>query len=130
MMADIMFLLNFILRTCFQVMFNFLVDTGATITMLSWNDAKHYGVNIRNLPSGVPFDSIGGRVQAYWLPRCKFTFISNDGLFPLPIGDLRVSDYETVGGRRCPPAFSMLGMDILHEFDIFSDSNNVLLRRK
>jgi gag-polyprotein putative aspartyl protease len=110
--------------------FSFLVDTGATITQLSWNDAQRFGIHIRKLPKDQIFGGIGGRVQGYLLQRCTIYFLSDSGLFTYPLGDLSVSDKETIDGIPCPPVPSVLGIDILHRFDILFESNIVLLRRK
>lgn len=110
--------------------FNFLVDTGAVTTQLSWNDAERFGINIRSLPKDEIFGSLGGFVQAYLLQKCTLTFLSDSGSFDYPLGNLAVSDKKTIDGIYCPRVSSVLGIDILHKFDILFESNIVFLRRK
>lgn len=115
--------------------FNFLIDTGAERTLMSCNDANHYGVLIRTLPRDD--DKIfvgvgGGTVNGYLLPQSTLIFKSSTGKFDLPVGDLSVADYLTVDGRSYPASSSILAIDILDKFDLLfeGDSNTVFLRLK
>jgi hypothetical protein len=111
--------------------FNFLVDTGATITQLNWNDATNFGVAIKGLPQDTNFTGLGGTVKGYLLRQCTLTFKSNIGRYDLYLDNLSVSDYETTDGRPCPIVPSVLGIDVLDKFDlIFETYDKVFLRQK
>ena len=47
----------------FPARFNFLIDTGASRTQLSWKDADYFGIVIRSLPSDVNTIGLGGTVR-------------------------------------------------------------------
>jgi hypothetical protein len=109
---------------------NFLIDTGASRTQLSWNDAHKFGrIIIRNLPpDNSNYRGIGGTVNAYVLPQTTLTFKSSVGIYNIAIGNLSVSDFETIDHRPCPFTSSMLGIDILCRFDILFKDTYVMLR--
>lgn len=100
---------------------NFLVDTGASRTQISWNDANSKNIVIRLLPLGSIFTGLGSRVRGYNLPGCQLIFKSNIGTSRLSIDNLSISDYETIDGKPCPISPSLLGMDILDGFDFLSE---------
>jgi hypothetical protein len=111
---------------------NFLIDTGAARTQLSWNDADYYGIQIRYLPiDNRTFVGLGGKVQGYLLPQSELIFKSSTGVYKLVIGDLSVSDFMTTDGVQAPRNPSVLGIDILDKFDIYFTirSNSVMLDR-
>jgi hypothetical protein len=110
--------------------FNFLIDTGATRTQLSWIDANSFGLNIRNLPKDIfIYEGVGGGVMGYLLQECTFVFNSNIGRYDIPLGDLSVSDFLTIDGKPCPPLPSMLGIDVLDKFDLLFEANRIFLRK-
>jgi hypothetical protein len=100
---------------------NFLVDTGASTTQISWNEVP-YDILRTNLREDKTYTGMGGSFKAYLLPECSLFFYADNGIYNLHTGDLSLSNYLTVDGRLCPPAASVLGIDILDKFDIsFSD---------
>jgi Aspartyl protease len=115
----------------FSARFNFLLDTGASRTQLSWNDADYFGVVIRQLPPDANITGLGGTVRGYLLQQCTLIFKSNIGRYDLSLANLSVSDYETIDGRTCPVLPSVLGIDILDKFDLmFEEYGRVFLRQK
>jgi hypothetical protein len=111
---------------------NFLLDTGASRTQLSWNDAVNYGrINITILPRDrLTYAGLGGAVTAYILQQTTLTFRSNIGKYDIPIGDLSVSDSVTTDGRKCPITSNMLGMDILYKMDLLFENTYAMLRTR
>jgi hypothetical protein len=111
---------------------NFVIDTGATRTQLSWIDVSILGVIIRNLPRDkATFIGMGQEVRGYLLRQCILIFNSNIGKYDLPVGDLSVSDYQTMDGKQCSALPSVLGIDVLDQFDLlFETYGRVLLRKK
>jgi hypothetical protein len=109
---------------------NFLVDTGASRTLLSWNEVP-YATLKTNLPEDRTYTGMGGSFKAFLLPECSLSFYADSGIYNLVVGDLSLSNYLTVDGRLCPAASSTLGIDILNKFDIsFSnDLERVFLKR-
>lgn len=96
---------------------NFLVDTGASTTILSWNDVP-YSTFQANLREGRTFTGMGGSVKAFILSQCSLLLYADIGVCNLAVGELDLSNYLTVDGRLCPPVASVLGIDILIKFDI------------
>jgi hypothetical protein len=100
---------------------NFLVDTGSSTTLLSWNEVQ-YATLKTNLREDRVFTGMGGSFKAFILPECSLYFYTKTGIHNLVVGDLGVSNYLTVDGRLCPAVPSVLGIDILNKFDIsYSD---------
>jgi hypothetical protein len=102
---------------------NFLVDTGASTTLLSWNEVP-YATLQTNLREDKIYTAMGGSFKAFVLPECSLFFYTNTGIYNLEIGDLGLSNYLTIDGRLCPAVPSVLGIDILNKFTI-SFSNNL-----
>jgi hypothetical protein len=97
---------------------DFLIDTGASKTQISWNDAI-LRINIKSLQSdNYIYTGIGGSVKGYILSQTTLFFKSNLGRYNIPIDNLSVMDYENIDGKPCPISASMLGIDILSKFDI------------
>jgi hypothetical protein len=104
---------------------NFLFDTGASVTLLSWNEVPYEILNTK-LREDRMYTEMGGSFKAFLLPECSLSFYADSGIYSgiynLVVGDLRLSNYLTVDGRLCPAASSTLGIDILNKFNIsFSD---------
>lgn len=109
---------------------NFLVDTGAMKTQLSWNDVWADGINPRSLRAGkTSAQGIGGTVSEYFLDSTTLSFNGLKGRITWKVGNLSVMDFKTIDNRDCPPMKSMLGMDFLHFFDILIEDNLVYLKR-
>ena len=107
-----------------------MVDTGASNTLLSWNEVPYETLNA-NLTEERTYTGMGDSVKSFLLPECSLFFYANTGIYDLVIGDLGLSNYLTVDGRLCPHVASVLGIDILNKFDIsFSnDLERVFLKR-
>jgi hypothetical protein len=107
-----------------------LFDTGASVTLLSWNEVPYEILNT-NLREDRMYTGMGGSFKAFLLPECSLFFYANTGIYNLVVGDLNLSNYLTVDGRLCPHVASVLGIDILNKFDIsFSnDLERVFLKR-
>jgi hypothetical protein len=96
---------------------NFLVDTGAPTTLLSWNEVPYTTLQT-NLHEDRMYTTMGGSFRTFILPECSLFFYTNTGIFNLVAGDLGLSNYLTIDGRLCPAVPSVLGIDILNKFDI------------
>ena len=106
---------------------NFLVDTGASTTLLSWNEVPYTTLQ-NNLREDRTYTAMGGSFKAFILPECTLFFYASTGIYNLDVGDLGLSNYLTVDGRLCPAVPSVLGIDILNKFEIsFSDDLEKLL---
>ena len=106
----------------FVLKINFSVDTGSSITLLSWNEVPYVTLKT-NLREDRIYTAMGGSFKAFILPECSLFFYANTGIHNLAVGDLGLSNYLTVDGRLCPAVASVLGIDILSKFDIsFSDN--------
>ena len=105
-------------RLDFVLKINFLVDTGSSTTLLSWNEVQ-YATLKTNLREDRVFTGMGGSFKAFILPECSLFFYANTGIHSLAAGDLGLSNYLTVDGRLCPAVPSVLGIDILNKFDIW-----------
>jgi predicted aspartyl protease len=101
---------------------NFLVDTGASTTLLSWNEVPYATFQI-NLREDRIYTATSGSFKAFILPECSLFFYANTGMYNLEIGDLGLSNYLTVDGRLCPTGPSVLGIDILNKFNISYSDN-------
>jgi hypothetical protein len=115
----------------------FLVDTGANLTQLSWNDAEKNGINIRNLPEQGTYTSSGGNVKYYSLPNSNIIFNGlRDESLNFGLKNLTISDSKTVKGESTPRVPSVVGIDFLKNFTILFDNEiiylkkNVFLRKK
>ena len=109
-------------RLDFVLKINFSVDTGSSITLLSWNEVPYVTLKT-NLREDRIYTAMGGSFKAFILPECSLFFYANTGIHNLAVGDLGLSNYLTVDGRLCPAVASVLGIDILSKFDIsFSDN--------
>lgn len=96
---------------------NFVVDTGSSTTLLSWNEVP-YATLKTNLSEDRIYTTMGGSFKALILPECSLFFYANTAIYNLAVGDLGVSNYLTVDGRLCSPVASVLGIDVLNKFDI------------
>jgi hypothetical protein len=65
---------------------------------------------------------MGGSVKAFILYNCSLFLYTDVGIYNLTVSEFDLSNYLTVDGRLCPPVASVLGIDILKNFDFsFSD---------
>jgi hypothetical protein len=98
---------------------DFLIDTGAARTLISWYDAHSKKIAIRALPpDNLTYVGFGGSVKGYLLPNSILTLKTNIGTYNIPEGNVNVSDYQTTDGITCPIVPSVLGMDMLSGFDL------------
>lgn len=102
----------------------FLIDTGADRTLLGHSDARRmsrvYGVDLRQLRTGLPFQGIGGLSTKRYVVQAVLEF----GVFST---DLDLAILEPVPGQ--PSSIpSLLGRDVLAHFALFMEerTNRVL----
>jgi len=109
---------------------DFLIDTGANRTLVRWNSVSQCGIPIDTLPEdhGKVFLGVGGgRVIGRLLPQSTLTFESSNGRLDLKIGDLSVAEFQTGYAMDDPGSSSILGLDVLHKFDLqFTDDSSAL----
>ncbi len=110
----------------------FLIDTGATTTSLSWNNAQYHRIDIRKLTKASRISSgIGGRVDNYVLPDSTIIFITSEGRrCDYKISTLYVKDYNTVEGFPCPEGSNLLGIDTIDQFDFVIQDKKAFLIKK
>jgi hypothetical protein len=110
---------------------NFLVDTGSPMTHVSWNDATSNNIDTLSLPrDNRIFNSVAGRIRGYLLPQSTLIFESNAGAFNMPVGELSISDYETTNRNLYHILPSVIGIDIISQFDLlFEDGNERMYMR-
>jgi hypothetical protein len=109
-----------------------LVDTGATLTQISWSDAITHGIIITDLPSSNNsiVEGIGGSVRTYTLPNNLLMFRASNGRFDIPMDKLNVMYFKTIDGKNCLNSPSLLGIDILQMFDFLTEKKSAFLRMK
>jgi hypothetical protein len=100
------FIISKQLESVFKI--NFLVDTGAPATLLSWNEVPYTTLQT-NLREDRMYTAMGGSFKTLILPECSLFFYANTGIYNLEVGDLGVSNYLTVDGRLCPAVPSVFG---------------------
>jgi hypothetical protein len=109
---------------------NFLLDTGASSTMISWNDARDNKISTTGLlmhtrrTTGVG----GGIINNYILPSSVLFFAGWDGWIQQPI-QVYISDSKTIDGNNCTRLPSYIGMDILSRFDLYTKGIYAYLTR-
>jgi hypothetical protein len=110
---------------------NFLVDTGSPMTHVSWNDAASNNIDTLSLPrDNRIFDSVAGQIRGYLLPQSTLIFKSNAGAYSMPVGELSISDYQTTNRNLYPIIPSVIGIDIISQFDLlFEDGNERMYMR-
>lgn len=112
----------------------FLVDTGATNTIISATDAVRLGLSYdkKGLPywksKALPFDceagGVGGTLNLYSLDRTYITFISHEADY---------GERHTEHARKLLVAEakyqdeSLLGMDLIQRFNLLIDSQNNII---
>lgn len=92
-----------------------LVDTGATVVALSYEDAKAAGLSPGNLDYNVPVSTANGIAMA---ARVKIDKISIDGL--------EVEDIEGMVAQEGALEGTLLGMSFLSRLDSFKVEDGVL----
>jgi hypothetical protein len=109
-----------------------LVDTGATLTQISWSDAITHGIIIKDLPSSNNsiVEEIGVSARTYTLPNNLLIFKDSNGRFDIPMDKLNVMYFKTIDGKTCPYSPSLLGIDVLQMFDILTEKKSAFLRMK
>jgi predicted metal-dependent peptidase len=98
---------------------SFVIDTGASITLISWNDAMDNGIDIRSLPTDdATIIGIGGEVRKYYLNNSTIYFKTSEKTIQCNIPNLVVMNYETTKGIECPRNPSIIGMNVLSGCDV------------
>lgn len=91
----------------------FLIDTGATNTVLSLKDAKLIGADIDNLIYNIPVNTANG-----------ISFCASYKIDYIEIGDIKISDMSILISKNMDE--SLLGMSFLNRLKSFQFSDNVL----
>jgi aspartyl protease family protein len=92
-----------------------LVDTGASVVALSYEDAEHAGLAPRTLTYDVPINTANGRVEA-----------ARVVLDRVEIGNVLVRDVEGVVLPRGAYEGTLLGMSFLNKLSRFKVENGTL----
>ena len=93
-----------------------LVDTGASVVALSYEDAEQAGLAPRTLTYDVPINTANGRVEAAHIVLDR-----------VEIGNVLVRDVEGVVMPRGSYAGSLLGMSFLNKLSRFKVENGTLI---
>lgn len=105
---------------------DFLIDTGSAITMISAFDAKNVGIEIKKLKiSDKPVKGIGGNVQAWELGECQLVFQIHRTYLIENLENILVLEKE----KEDNISSSILGMDILRNFNIKCIGEHIILER-
>lgn len=103
----------------------FLVDTGASRTVLSERDAAELEMNydaLQKLPQGLL--GFGGRVDTYVIDDAELLFESEEGVYSEHLRPLFVVKHDIADERlreRMKRLPSVLGCDILDKFALIRD---------
>ncbi len=104
---------------------SFLIDTGASMTMLLDKDVKDIGLDVGRLKKAEKqVGGIGGSVETYLVEDARVIFESDEGFYEealllyIGIHNLTGADEETI--RRILVIPSLLGREILSKFDLYS----------
>lgn len=91
---------------------NFLIDTGATTTVLSYDDANALGFDMRRMEPNVKVNTGGGMIEMVrvTIPR-------------LETGHLRVSNVDALVAPEGGMSQSVLGMNFLQKLKSYSVEN-------
>ena len=113
----------------YKFILNFLIDTGASFTTISWNDDQDNKMNIKNLKmDNIPFNGIGGgQVNRYVLSNSCLIFASDQGGYYHSIPNLYVGSSHTTNGIKCPEFPSLLSIDIINQFELSLKVNHAYL---
>ena len=103
---------------------SFLIDTGASMTILLDKDVKDIGLDVGRLKKPEKqVGGIGGSVKTYLVEDARVVFESDEGFYEqrllLYVGlhDLTGADEETI--KRILVIPSLLGREILSKFDLY-----------
>ena len=111
----------------------FVVDTGAAITSIGRKDTITNDINIFEFEKMDDITyGIGGNLESYILPNCKFTFLTDDGD---DVGHTEELDFiqmfhePKIYENGYNPVPSLLGIDILEKFKISFKDDIVILEK-
>jgi hypothetical protein len=104
---------------------NFLLDTGATTSMISWNDSNDMYIDVKNLIQNKNgfIGIVGGSINNFNLTTYQLKFASDIGWYYHPITNIPIGDSHTTDGIKCPKISSIIGMDIISQFKFSTDGN-------
>lgn len=122
------------LRFCHKI--RFLIDSGASMTILLDKDVKDSGIDlskIKRMARGV--SGIGGTIETYLIEDARIVFEVEEGYYErdlflfVGVHDLSKADEDT--RKRILVMPSLLGRDILNDFDLhyLPQSKKVYLER-
>jgi len=107
----------------------FLVDSGASATIIADIDAARLGIDydeLEQLPGGMK--GVGGSVSTFVLPGVNLLFLTEDGFHEEVLEKIYVIRHPLFdSGQRGIP--SLLGRDILNKYSVFlrHETNTVLI---
>ncbi len=110
----------------------FLIDTGASKTIVSDKDAALMRVDYRKLDKTEATLGIGGLVDTYLLPEVKLFFKSEEGIHEEYLSEIFVIRHRIRNPRiaeRVKYIPSLLGRDFLNRYTLYLDKrkNQVLI---
>jgi hypothetical protein len=112
----------------------FVVDTGAAITSMSRKDTITNDINIFEFEKMDDITyGVGGKLESYILPKCKITFLTDDGDDVGHIGELdfiQMFHEPKIYEDGYNPVPSLLGIDILEKFKISFKDDIVILEKE
>ncbi len=111
---------------------NFLIDTGASTTSISWNDAMENSILYKYLNEhprrggGLGY----GKIIKYILPNISIFFPTTKGKYwYYDAQNILIMDHETTKKNQCLPHPSLLGIDIINQFELRIKDNKALLMK-
>lgn len=105
---------------------DFLIDTGSAKTMIGELDARYVGIDISKLnPSKNPVEGIGGIVNARDLEECQLVFRLHETYLIENLNNVLVLEKNPQNKELS----SVLGMDILRNFNIKCNGDYIILER-
>jgi len=109
---------------------NFLIDTGASTTSISFTDANGNAILYKYLEEhNVTTGGIGsGRVKRYVLSNIGIFFLTTENKYwYYNTQDIMIMDHETTEGKRLSSTPSLLGVDILNNFKLVIENDQAFL---
>ncbi|MBU0567310.1 retroviral-like aspartic protease family protein [bacterium] len=101
----------------------FLIDTGASMTILLDKDVRDTGLDVRKLKRAKrQVSGVGGGIDTYLMEEAKIVFKTRKGFYEekltVFIGVHNLSNIDEEGRRKILVMPSLLGREILDKFDL------------
>jgi hypothetical protein len=100
----------------------FLVDSGASATVIADTDARRLGIDyhtLQHVPDGMI--GIGGTVETFVLPSVRLVFITDGGAYEEELERIYVLRHHITDARmraRIERIPSLLGRDVLNKYTV------------